>query len=905
MTSARPEPTLVGRDEELALVAGLVDRGRERGDALLLHGDPGIGKSALAAVAVERARRAGARVLTTTGVPSEADLPYACLYQLISPVLHDAGALPEGQQSALHAAFDGGAERRADPYRTGLAVLGLLGDAADHAPVLVVAEDAHWLDAPTSEVLAFVSRRIEADPIAMLITSRDEIPRSIRGAGLPSRRLDPLPADAADVLLRSLEPSLSPAARTRILDQADGNPLGLVELLAEAARADGDPVLPSWLPLTTRLERAFAARVADLPPATRTTLLVAALTDRADVTELLTAASALSGERVTLDVLTPAAAAGLVEVDELSLRFGHPLIRTAIEQGAPDGARRAAHAALAQALAADPARAVWHRVASAAGTDDALADELAGLATRAMRRGSAVTAARTLGRAAQLTGDDALRGARLLDAAEIALEIGRDDLLTGLLADADGLAVAPADVPRRTWLHETARRQAPDPAWFTAYLERTEQLLRDGDVPRASQALLTAAFRRWWADVPDEVENRIVAVARSLPEPAADVRLVVLALAAPSTCATEVARGIDRVEPDAIPPEVLRLLALAAPIVGSFERGAALGDASIERLRSRGRFGLLTPVLVARAWSGVFAGGWGPSLAVGEEATRISRETGQPLWAVSGLAVTAALTGLRGSPDEALRLADEAESALAPGEADGMRALIELARGLTRLAAGLPDEALTHLEAVLDPARPWHAPFVARWCVADAAEAAALARGPAGASAVVARLAGAPDVSEHLGASLAYARVLAHDGDDATAAAALEACARLPVLRARVQLAHGAALHRRRNSAAARGELRAARDTFEALGMAPLAERARRELRAAGEATRAAPVDAAEVLSPQELQIAQMVAEGLTNREIGARLYLSHRTIGSHLYRIFPKLGVASRGELRAVLAPA
>ncbi|HWT95800.1 MAG TPA: ATP-binding protein, partial [Solirubrobacteraceae bacterium] len=269
MAHGSPAPVMVGREDELALVTALLERGRERGDALLLQGEPGIGKSALAAVAADRARGLGATVLTTTGVPSEADLPYACLHQLLAPVMDQAAGLSGGHRSALDHALGAAEDVRAvDTYRAGLAVLDLLGDVAERAPVVVVAEDAHWLDAPTCDVLAFVARRIEADPVAMLITSRDEVPPSLRGAGLPTRRLAPLTADAADALLHALDPGLPPAARRRVLDQAAGNPLGLVELLSEAARGE-DSASSARLPLTTRLERTFAARFADLPDETR------------------------------------------------------------------------------------------------------------------------------------------------------------------------------------------------------------------------------------------------------------------------------------------------------------------------------------------------------------------------------------------------------------------------------------------------------------------------------------------------------------------------------------------------------------------------------------------------------------------------------------------------------------
>jgi ATP/maltotriose-dependent transcriptional regulator MalT len=282
----------------------------------------------------------------------------------------------------------------------------------------------------------------------------------------------------------------------------------------------------------------------------------------------------------------------------------------------------------------------------------------------------------------------------------------------------------------------------------------------------------------------------------------------------------------------------------------------------------------------------------------------VSRETDQPLWEVAGLAAGAALAGLRGDAERCAALAAEAEQALPPGAADGMLAMAELARGLGELAAGRPDGALASFRRVLDPDEPWHVDFVARWCVADAAEAAVQSGALPEARELVARFERAPGRGEHLEGSLAYARLLAGPADaaPAAAAAALEACAGLPALRARVQLAYGGMLRRGRRSPEARPLLRSARDTFEALGMGPPAEAARRELRAAGDAVGAAAVDAAEVLSPHELQIARMAADGLSNREIGQALFLSHRTIGSHLYRMFPKLGIAGRGELRVAL---
>ena len=393
-------------------------------------------------------------------------------------------------------------------------------------------------------MLAFVARRIEADAITILVTSRETIPRALRG--LPSRTLAPLTSDAAEALLHGLDGDLAPATRARILEQAQGNPLGLVELLASSTRAEQEPELPTWLPLSTRLERTFSARVADLPETTRAALLVAALTDRADVTEVLAAASVLAETPLTLDVLTPAVQAGLIEVGELRIAFGHPLMRSAIGQGGSESRRRAAHEALAATLG--PALSLGHRVAAAAGADDTLADELAGLAHLARRRGSMVRAAETLGRAAALTADEHVRGARLLDAAELALDVGREDLVERLLGEAAPLLLAPDDHQRRIWLQRTASRRAPSPAWFEAHLDRVEELIAANDPARASQALLTVVFRAWWSDVPDALRERMIADVRALPpETPEAIAVMALALVAPAEYGPEV-RGVARAD---------------------------------------------------------------------------------------------------------------------------------------------------------------------------------------------------------------------------------------------------------------------------------------------------------------------------------------------------------------------
>jgi hypothetical protein len=248
------------------------------------------------------------------------------------------------------------------------------------------------------------------------------------------------------------------------------------------------------------------------------------------------------------------------------------------------------------------------------------------------------------------------------------------------------------------------------------------------DPARASQALLSTAFRAWWADVPIALRDRMIAQTRALPPGTPEVIVVMtLALVAPAEHGPEIRAWIASADPDEIPAEMLRLFSVLCAIVGAFDRGVVVGDRALERLRARGRYGLLATALVGRAWAGVFAGSWSASLAAAQQAQTVSRETNQPLWVVAGLSAEAALSGVRGDLERALRLADRSEQALPPGAADGMRSTAEAARGLAQLTAGEPSAALAHLRRVLDPGEPWHSGFVARWVVADAVEAAVLA----------------------------------------------------------------------------------------------------------------------------------------------------------------------------------
>ena len=466
--------SLLGRESEVRLLGGLLDRVTDQGGALMVSGGPGIGKSALLGEAVRGARERGMLVLKVTGVQSEAVLPFAGLHSLLRPLLGRVDALGAPQRDAVLAAFGMTDAAVPDPFLTALAALDLMAEAAARAPVLVVADDAHWLDQATRDALTFVARRLEFEPILLVAAIRDGYETPLREAGLPSVALGALDPPTAAALLDSRSPGLPAGVRERFLREAAGNPLALVELpiahgrLGGEDRGAGNAGDAGWLPLTTRLEQAFAARALELPALTRTALLVAALNDGPLLSEVLAAAAVLAdaaadhgpaptppGARaLAVDVLVPAVSAQLVAIDETQLRFRHPLIRTAIRQHASLSQRQAAHAALASALAGQPERAVWHRAAAIIGPDEAVADELEATALRAQRRGASIVAVSALRRAAAL-GDSRRRAGRLLRAAELGFELGRQDLVQDLLAEAGPHDLTPREQARVAWIRDS------------------------------------------------------------------------------------------------------------------------------------------------------------------------------------------------------------------------------------------------------------------------------------------------------------------------------------------------------------------------------------------------------------------------------------------------------------------
>jgi DNA-binding CsgD family transcriptional regulator len=894
---------LAGREAELRLLAGLIDGALRRGSAIVLVGDPGIGKTALLRAAAERAQRAGFTVLDTAGVETEALLPYAGLHRLLRPVLGNAAALPGPLRRALLTAFGEDDGVSAEPLFIALAALNLLAETSSRRPVLAVADDVQWLDRPTQDALAFLARRVSQDPVVIVAAMRRGHPGPCTACGLDELEIGGLDDASARAVLAAHAAGLGAADQERILSEAMGNPLALVELPVawRAATAPG-PVL-TWLPLTTRLERAFAARASGLPAATRTALLVAAVNDGPRLSEVLDAAARLTGG--TTDV-TPAVTAALAEIDGGEVRFGHPLIRTAIRQEASVSQRQAAHAALAEVLRGEPDRAVWHRAASIFGPDETVAGELEAVASHARRRGGTAVAVSALQRAADL-GDGAHRTRRLLQAAELGFEMGREDLVTDVAAEAEAFGLSPAEQARLTWIRESFTDGIPGGAAQARMLAMVAgQAAADGDADLALKLLYGASLRCWWADPGQATRDQVVATAERLKVDQNDPRLLVtLGFAAPIGRGAVVIDRLSDLAPTARSDSaVVRLAGNAAMAVGAFDLAAGLLATAAADLRAQGRLGLLARALALQAWSAVHLGDLGAAIPAAEEARQLAQETRQPLIMATAQAVQAIIAALRGEFEACSAAAASAERVCVPLGASAVLAAAQLARGLACLGAGRPADAVAHLRRIHDPADPAYHYAIRCYTIGDLAEAALRSAGLSGIGGFVREMEAAarqtPSPALHGG--LRYARALVSSDGALFRDALRSGSGAGPFLRARVQLAHGEWLHQDRHDAAARTPLRAAIEVFDALGIIPWSERARQRLRATGEKSRPRVPEARDQLTPQELQIAQMAAAGLTNREIGQKLYLSHRTISSHLYRLFPKLGVTSRAELRHVL---
>ncbi|MEU4597324.1 AAA family ATPase [Nocardia sp. NPDC023988] len=909
MIGEMSQSVLIGRDRYSAVLGDLLDRAvAGKGSALILRGPAGIGKSALLNVIRKAATDRHLTVVAAVGVENEAGLPFAALHQLLRPLHAQMAKLPVSHQRSLRAAF-GLEDGSPDLYAVALAALQLVGEAAAVHPTVLILDDLQWLDSCSADVLSFLARRIGSDAVLVLGAARTGSEDSVRLAGLPEITVEPLDEPAAAALLEAQAPTLSSTVRLRLLSQAAGNPLALIEL-PRAMRRTTDRLTEDF-PLTARLEAAFATRSAELSEPARVLLVVLAADVGCDAGRLLRAATALVGAPVGPAHLQETIDAGLVELAGPLLRFRHPLMRSATYVRAPLTQRLGAHSILAEVLSDFPDRQLWHRAAATLGTDDAIAAQLEDYAQRSRARGAIMAAVAALDRAAEMAERPERTTALLLQAAELASETGARREAVDLLDRADLSVLGPIERGRLAAVEEVVafQRYGDSDRRIRELVGIAADVHAAGNTDLAAGILWCAAARCSSQDA-DEVSRKSIADGLdSLGLPAHDPRvLAVGALSMPWERGAGILAHLDRLDPDRSDADALRLLGFTALFLGDFRRGMAYIDDAAAVSRNQGRLGLLSGILGAGNWTRIWLGEWDRVRAESEEARTFAEENGQEFYAATGRANLAMVAALRGETE----LATEHLRAVGASPlSTGMRCIQIVAqqtRAVLLLLAGRAEDAFVALIRVFDPSDPVSHPMQCWWVAPELADAAV-----ASGNIDLARelLADLPRLTQRVPASMLlvvdeYCRaVLADDADADTAyTTALHSHAGTwPLYRARLQLHHGRRLRRLRRTAEAREPLREARDTFDALGADPWSQAARTELRAAGEASARRSPSARDQLTAQELQIATLAAEGLTNRQIAERLYLSHRTVGSHLYRVYPRLGITSRVELAAALS--
>ncbi|MDM7856410.1 LuxR C-terminal-related transcriptional regulator [Cellulomonas alba] len=912
MTSLQTRAALVDRVHETAVLDAAIEQLLAgHGPLVRIDGDPGVGKTVLLDTMAARARAKDVTVLRTRGTESEQHLSFAALHRLLRPLLPRIDELPAGQRAALRGVFgivDGA--RIPDRFVVGLAVLELMADAAWRSPLLLIVDDRQWLDPSSLDIIEFVGHRLDDLAVGVVFAQReaDDLLRD-DSTRLHVEGLDD--ASAAGIVRRRF-PELEDSKVSSLVRLSEGNPLALQELTPADVEAYtlAQSQLGSTPKLTRRLQDAFGERARGLPDAARLACLVAALQDGEHVA-VTVAASAAAGAVRTEEVsahLDLAQAAGVLAVDDASVRFRHPLVRAAVIAQATMTERRRAHEALAAVMPDEPARQACHRAAAVVQPDEAIASHCDAVAELCSAEGSVVLAHTLFEHAARLSEEAQIRHHRLLRVAEVAFEMGRyvevrervEQLRTGDLH--------PADRARLVLLEMAFDDGVPEGADAVhRFVASAEAAIAVGQGALAAGLLVVAGRNTYWGATADLLGPAISAAAARLGDDPQEqlLQLVVSSFLTPFASGHAVMSTIRAVDETALDDEVVALLSQAGFVIGDFTRSLELAGAASTGLRRDGRLGFLAAALVLQAFSALYMGRWDVMLTASEEAARLSAETHQPVWLACARLARANLGGLRGTPTEPEAIAAEVEAvAVATSNASLMNG-VQLSRGLAALGADDPSRACTELARMFDRQDSAFQMPQSVWAVDYYLEAAAMSgRLDEALPALreveeLVRPTPAPGVLR----AVSLARLFAAD-DDVDARYA-ECCAvpSTPWHQARRDLFYGAWLRRHRQSVRARQLLRSAASTFEALGARAWVERAHRELTAAGARQIAEKKpDAWSLLSAQELQVARLAAQGLTNREIAARLFLSHRTVSSHLYRLYPKLGIASRGQLHLVL---
>ncbi len=912
---------LVGRSAEREVLGGLLARAAEGySGTLVLRGEAGVGKTALLDETFAAAMAGGIQTARLTGVEAETQLGYAGLHRLLLPFAGHLERLPVPQRDALRSTFGLVAGPPADRFLVGLAVLTLLAEAASQVPLLCVVDDVQWLDPESVLVLAFVARRLYAERVVLLFAVRESAGQLPELAGLPELVIGGLDDHAALDLLASLAPGrLSPAVVARIVAGTGGNPLALVEVARELSPGQlaGAEMLSEPLPIGSSLEKVFGRRVGRLAPEARL-LLAGAAAEPAGSQALVWRVAGQLG-------IDPeaAASADLSDLAEFGpqAEFRHPLIRSAAYYAAPLRQRRLIHRALAAAGdGSEPDRVAWHLGMAASGPDEAAAARLEEAAGRARERGGYAATVTFLSRAAELSVDEGQRGGRLLAAAEAALIAGQPVRAGALLEEATPLLADPLARAQGRRLHGTIRFALGQAGEAAPVLLEAARALAPTDVRGARETLLEAVqaalFAGWSAS--QAVLAEIARAARDIPATggseasAADLLLDGFAARAAAGYPAAVplfrrAIAILRAD-DLTPADGLRLLGLggiATTELWDEQAQHALANRWVRLARDHGA---LTALLIALHHQGMWedeAGRFDTARACFAEASEISAATGNP-----GLTGTEGVSELRqfawrGREIDARRAAAAVTREAADAGRDSQRIWVQYCLVVLELGLGNYQAALQCALAVFQDDGPHFGTHVLPDMVEGAARCGetGLADAAFGRLAERAAAAGTPLALGLLARSRALLTGVA-DAEPLYAEAMehLKACRSAPQL-ARAHLLYGEWLRRQRRRRDAREQLRIAHEMFTSMGAEAFAERARVELLATGERARPRAAGAAEELTPQEAQIARLVSEGDSNRDIAAQLFLSPSTVDYHLRKLFRKTGVTSRTQLARTMA--
>jgi DNA-binding CsgD family transcriptional regulator len=885
-----------------------------KSSVLVLRGEAGVGKTALLEYLLDRT--SGCRVARAAGVESEMELAYAGLHQLCAPLLERLERLPAPQQAALRTAFGLQAGDAPDRFLVGLAVLGLLSDAAEERPVVCAVDDAQWLDVASSQVLAFVGRRLGVESVALIFAVRpladeDEL------TGMADLAVHGLAADDARALLESvIAGPVDERVRDRIVAETRGNPLALLELprgLTPAELAGGFG-LPDAVALSGRIEETFRGRLAPLPPQTRLLLLVAAAEPTGDPLLVWRAAGELG---IDLEAGRPAVAVDLIEFGS-QVRFRHPLVRSAVHRAASPDELKSVHRALAESTDAevDPDRRAWHRAQAAPALDEDVAAELERSAGRAQARGGVAAAAAFLERAAGLTPSPLRRAQRALDAAQAKLQAGAFGAAHVLLtmADAgplDDLRRARVDMLRARIAFASSRADEASPLLLAAArrLQPLDAALARETYLDAFSAAMFAGRLAGGHGLPEVAAAARRAQPPSLPTRKADMLLDGLAVlftdgyAAGTPICRRALQAFCR-EDTSVEDELrwLWLASITAADLWDDETWYVLSTRHVEMARDAGALSELPLALTSRIFVHLFAGELPAAASLVEYARAVKEATGSNLapFGALGLAAVQGSTGAAGEPIEA-----SMREVVARGEGIGVTVTQWATALLCNGLGGFHDALVAAQQAGEYPQEP----AVANWGLTELIEAAARSGRTELAADAIDRLStmtSASGTDWALGVE-ARSRALLSEGE-AAERLYREAIERLGRTRVRLELGrahllYGEWLRRAARRRDARAHLRTAHEMLAAMGAEAFAERARRELLVTGETVRTRSVETRDELTAQETQVARLASDGRTNAEIGAQLFISPRTVEWHLRNVFAKLDIRSRRELAIALA--